>query len=200
MPLFGLPSKSVTISPAKPGAGAFNVAPLCRVELQEQSNWCWAAVAYSIAKYMAHSSPPKFSSQKQLACSVLHDDTNDIADCLANPAANNKLRPTIPLGSTGLQVEASSMGDDYPITAQDLKRDLENKRPVAFTIDWKGGGGHAIAVVGGRETTSGEVLFSVADPKLVALEDYTFDILTRNYRSSDGKDTGVANLVYRIVG
>ncbi|MEI6201012.1 MAG: papain-like cysteine protease family protein [Enhydrobacter sp.] len=209
MAQFGLPSKSVVVTPAKLAAGAFNVGPLCAIERQDRTNWCWAAVAYSVARYVnaKRHKPFKFTSQQDLACNVLFDgQPGKIAACNANPdpSANNLLLPAIPIGVADLQVEQTAF-KTHPLSPDTLKNELAAGRPMGLTIAWDGGlGGHAIAVVGGVEI-GGDLLFWVGDPKLDKPQQHSFETLTRYYPAPDstgagaGTVTGEVRLVFRIL-
>jgi len=190
MPLGGFQTKTVKVAFESPSGHAFNVPPLLNIERQCRSNWCWAAVALSIARARQVAA---FTSQQELVWAVLDElgltADLDQAECMrpeCNPSASgpsDKMLDVIPLEFAGLP---SPQVFDRPIDEQTLIDELKAGRPVCLVINWKGGGSHAIAVVGGATDASGEAVFFPGDPMLSGVEPHTYENLIGHYRSGAG--------------
>src|SRR4051794_8281647 len=79
------PTKKVALTmPAAPSAAAFSVPPFMAVKTQCRSQWCWAAVAQSVAEYFHEAS---CASQPALAFKVLTSRglMIDMAECIRPP-------------------------------------------------------------------------------------------------------------------
>jgi hypothetical protein len=123
--------------------------------LQEQCNWCWAAVASHVNNFLPSS--PQLNSQCEVAGLVL-EPTN----CCASPSSCNSV--------VALSVAMTDVG--HPVNAQQpddqkVQDEINAGRPAMGRIDWTGGGAsHFLAFYGYVPATPTEKLqFNVADPR-----------------------------------
>jgi hypothetical protein len=98
---------------------------------QEQTQWCWAATAVSVAHYYASASP-------WIQC-ILVDDEFGSTNCCANGSTAACNRPWYV--SSGLQ-RVGHLGLLENGVASKLEPEIAARRPVVTRIDWGGGGGH----------------------------------------------------------
>ena len=119
---------------------------------QEESEWCWAAVAQSVAKYFDESA----QSQCAIAGLVMKD-----GNCCDNPVGcNEPAALTKALTKVGKPPELVNR----PLIPRELQKELDEHRPVCIRIGWDGGGGHFVVITGYQVLTSGALHVNVADP------------------------------------
>lgn len=136
------------------------------IERQEQTLWCWAAVAVSIETYYAGSSQ---HTQCALATRVL--DT----PCCDPPGCNRPWHLDFALRWMG-HLEAMDSGS---ASVLELESELSRGRVVGAQILWRGGGGHFVAIDGLRRSPQGAYI-SVADPEVGA----TTELLAAEFESN----------------
>lgn len=144
MPLPSIVSGSqVSLPPPATGgggpAGAFPPLVLPFVmDTQTQTNWCWAAVTSSVARFYA---PNSAKTQCQVVCAEL----NNSACCAQPQQCNQQARLDASLGTAG-HLAGWNFG---ALPFASLQTEIQNGRPVCFRIQWAGGGGgHFVAVSG----------------------------------------------------
>ncbi len=125
-------------------------------ERQKQSNWCWAAVATSIA----HSYGDNGWSQCDVA-----DATLGRKDCCGTGAANQSKcnRPYYlesALQTTGhlFDMEARAL------TFAEVEVEVDKGRAIGCRVGWRDGTGHFLAVVGYSTGASGRAYIEIDDP------------------------------------
>ncbi|WOS41152.1 papain-like cysteine protease family protein [Xanthomonas rydalmerensis] len=183
-----LPALPQVLSTAAPGEPAIGFAPAhadaaptvapprLRADIagyvqqaQVQTQWCWAAVASSVATFYAPPPNPEFS-QCWLACWATGADT-----CCADGGSAACNQPQ--LQSQALQHvghrRASSAGR---LSFAEVRAEIDALRPIAVTVLWARGGGHAL-VITGYSTLQSRPYVTVQDPSgaataLVALDDF----------------------------
>jgi hypothetical protein len=158
-----------------------------RIQHQEQTEWCWAAVAASVQQYFEPDSEPALElRQCKIANMVVQTDAvlNPITDpkCCKDPQPCNqpasletalkkihKWRNTL--------VADSSTGATGTLTFAQVQREIDRGRPVCAGITWKSGGGHFVVVRGYRALASGAHQLYIADPdnpsNLVDYDEFT---------------------------
>jgi hypothetical protein len=137
------------------------------MEQQCQTEWCWAAVAVSVAKFYCPA-----NSVKQ--CDIANDVLKLHDCCSANPACNK----ANPLGDA-LEVNdncASIPGGT--ITTGQLTPEIDNGRPVAVRVGVEGSG-HFCVIDGYYETSLG-LAISIRDP-LFQTSIFVFDAFKVSY-------------------
>jgi hypothetical protein len=133
------------------------------MERQEQTNWCWAAVAASLHNFLNTAGAV---SQGQVATPVLRDEGQIPAgvDCSATPglcnypaALHHALTVTGNLEDNGF-LKKKHLG--FSSIVSWVNADL----PVGARIVWASGGAHFVVVDGYRQLASGARQVHVQDP------------------------------------
>jgi hypothetical protein len=129
------------------------MADTFQMELQEQDEWCWAAVSLSVERYFSPTSP---LTQCMIAGQLLG------ARCCDDPEACNQPAKL----QDALKLVRRLTGDPTagPLSFTDIQKDLDGGRPVCLRIGWDGGGGHFVILVGYGLSRSGARLVEVEDP------------------------------------
>ncbi|TDO06481.1 papain like cysteine protease AvrRpt2 [Mycobacterium sp. BK086] len=151
---------------------------------QEQSNWCWAAVAVSVANYYDGTS----RSQCSFVNTFLGRD-----DCCPGPTAPSPCNVAEDI-QPALEATGRWQGKkDGPVSAADLAviRDRPVGRPLVVEIHWKSSRpprlqNHFLAIIGHRVRDN---MVAVADPAY-GPSDLPLNELNTNYKS-DGIVTQV---------
>lgn len=136
---------------AAPNLIAFRVQPQ-----GERGQWCWAAVTSSVTGYPdpPHSDP---MTMCEVASGRLH--TNCCADPTPSPCdVQNTLDG--PLAMVG-RLRAPIITGHLSPNAVNVE--LNANLPVPIRVEWRGGGGHFLAIFGIRMLTKG-VQYAVSDP------------------------------------
>jgi hypothetical protein len=184
MPVFGFPSKSITVSST---GAAGSTGPFMTVERQCRANWCWAAVAVSIGRhYDVQRDQAEFARSVLASRGVHFPDSECIGQpCDSTSSLCSRPLPDLPLNKLPLQVAEPLPG---PACETILREKLSAHRPVGLFIEWRSAGhvsgGHFIALTG--IVISGSSLrYHVGDPMGPDDQTMTYDDL-QNYQS-DGK-------------
>jgi hypothetical protein len=132
------------------------------MQVQQEDEWCWAAVAVSIHSYLNPDSEPAWT-QATLATKVLQEEGTIPAtvNCSVSP---DLCDCTAPLSTAFTTTGNFSKTVAAPLSFASLKQQLDNGIPVCAQIDWFDGGAHAIALDGYQIYTSGEQAVVVQDP------------------------------------
>lgn len=148
------------------------------METQKQTQWCWAAVAVSLAQFFQNS-----FTQCQVANLVLNTDV-----CCADPSECNQ--------DNFLEDALSAVGHFRdivfePLPFTDVNGEITSNRPLGCRIGWFGGGGHFVIIHGASVDGSGAAVkrwVAVADP-LYGPSDYLINKFTSGYRQDTGEWT-----------
>ena len=119
---------------------------------QEQTNWCWAAVAASVSAFF---NPNTTWTQ----CAIVNAELGR-NDCCTNGSSANCNKPWYldrALTRTGNLVSMSSGAG----TLSDVEQEIDNNRPLCVRIGWNGGGGHFVALDGYNHASN---MVAVDDP------------------------------------
>ena len=140
---------------------------------QEQTFWCWAATTASVSRFFDPNS--RFGTQ----CNVVNAHFGR-TDCCKNASSRNCNR------GTSLQTPLKIAGhfNGRRMTGiglwSNIKREIDNNRPLCVRTQWKGGGGHALAIDGYHE---GLNMIAVDDPWFGA-SDVLLPVFQRKYLGS----------------
>jgi hypothetical protein len=149
------------------------------IQRQQQSEWCWAAVAASIEKFF---NPASAIEQCDIANKVLPKSQRPKTDCgcccepeaCDQPAELETALKKIHKWRTTLDKSATVTGT---LAFDEIVREIDQGRPVCAGISWNGGGGHFVVLRGYRQLTSGVCQVYVADPlnpsSLCDLDEFT---------------------------
>jgi hypothetical protein len=136
------------VEPPAPAAAEAPARELAFVmEPQLQNEWCWAAVSTSVALYYA---PQSGRTQ----CAVVNDGLEQTTCCQdgGSAACNQPYFLEKALAIVGHL--ASDFGGALDFDR--VRAEIDAGRPFGLCIDWKGGGGHVVAV--GGYDAQGEML------------------------------------------
>jgi len=171
---------SITTSQAVPDNGPVN-APLPRgsvtlslsVQKQFQSNWGWAAIAASTARFY---NPTHTATQCSLANYAFAQTT-----CCVNGASSLCNQP-YSLEQALRHVDHLNMSIQGALSAAQIIQEIDARRPLIALIQWNGGGSHYVMIHGYNTDTTvpGSVApsttISIADPwygdTVIALADF----------------------------
>lgn len=143
--------------PAMGGTAALQAKRLLFVgQLQEQSNWCWAAVATSVAGF--------FGDHQWSQCGVA-DATLGRKDCCGTGAADqNKCNMPYYLESALQTTRHLCDMEVRSLTVAEVELEIDKGRPVGCRVGWRDGTGHFLAVVGYATGASGRAYIDIDDP------------------------------------
>lgn len=151
-----LPQTS-NIAAAGGGVGANSHSLGFAVAPQLQSNWCWAAVTDSIARYYD-------SSSSWTQCKIANTALGR-SDCCGSGAADGgkcnkpwRLHEAMALTNNFVGLVPS------PMSFSKIQQEVNSGRPVGTRVGWNGGGGHFQAIVGWTVGVSGDEYLHISDP------------------------------------
>lgn len=107
--------------------------------LQEQANWCWAAVSTAVDHFYNGSST---STQ----CSVANGTLGRTDCCGTGASGPCNVAYYLDQALTDVGHLDTFTGSSYTYDA--TCQEINTSRPLCIRIGWKGGGGHFLAVVG----------------------------------------------------
>jgi len=127
-----------------------------KIQQQEQTEWCWAAVAVSVEKFFDKDSKLK---QCKVANKLFHKQNNE---CCEDPDTYNDPEE-LEIALQKIHKWRNTLSG--PLTFEQVQREIDNNRPVCVGITWYSGGGHFVVVRGYRLLASGAQQLYVADPE-----------------------------------
>jgi hypothetical protein len=123
------------------------------MQVQTQTNWCWAATANSVSHYFS-----RWSTWAQ--CSIANAELGH-NDCCQMPVPSDCNVPWyLDRALTRTNNFVSITG---PATFQQVRDQINIGRPVGARIGWSGGGGHFM-VIYGYSLIGGDEYFDIDDP------------------------------------
>jgi hypothetical protein len=152
-----------------------------RMEPQCHSNWCWAAVAASVAKYYDRGT---YREQCEIANLELErDDCCDFA-CGADQVDFNVTNVfASPLNRVRCFAKLARFQQATP---SEVRQELDAERPVCARTVWPDGGAHFVAIVGCWSDGDGTAMLAVDDP-FWGRSEYSYDRFVNHYQLLDGK-------------
>lgn len=160
------------------------------IECQKASQWCWAAVAVSVARFYSPASPWE---QCTLAGEVLHKTccggSDECGEDDHPPDCDRPYRVYHPLGVVGHlnEIRRSTLPLPAAPNTRTIQGELDARRPIVCRIGWKGGSGHFV-VLYGYDLRGAVPLVHVADPvnETGGTSIYSLGEFTRAYRNGGG--------------
>ena len=133
---------------------------------QQESEWCWAAVAQSVARYV---DPQSKITQCAIANKVAAKKgaSKNKPNCCTtadSSTCNCPQKLTDALDTLGEKTVSPLRIINRPLSFQELKQELDAELPVCIRIAWEGGGAHFVVITGYGRLTSGAQHVDVADP------------------------------------
>jgi hypothetical protein len=163
---------------------------------QEESQWCWTAVATSVARKY---DPNSALMQCDVACALYKSQNTPLACCgIDRPTCNQPQALSDVLRITGNlsgnAIDREGVPIDHIADFDFLAAQIGQDRPVCIRIGWPPDCtlGHFIVITGFRKTDTGELMVDVQDPEDDAVDDpkaITIAELTTNYALVGGKWT-----------
>jgi hypothetical protein len=153
------------------------------MQTQQQSNWCWAAVAVSLHNFL---NPNKASwTQGSLATPVLVEEKEikSGVDCTSTPGLCN-----IPAALNDALDQTGNLREylgNTRLTYDSIKNWVNANLPLGLRIVWPGTGAHFIVIDGFVERTTGEQLVHVEDP-ITGASVWHYQELFVNYAGQGG--------------
>lgn len=156
------------------GAGARQHAlPGFLMQLQEQTQWCWAAVTASIADYYR-------ASAWHQQCVVASREKSSQCCNSQNPGICNVPTPLDgPLTRTG---HFSNGRVDSPQQFDVVEQEIGGQRALACRVVWGNGTAHFVAVTACSVDASGAEYVEIGDPLQPGPTNIPYDEFVSNYR------------------
>ena len=136
--------------------------PAFTMEVQNESDWCWAAVAVSVHQFLNSTSPPV--SQAELATEVMQQQGMAGIDCSQTPDVCNLPEGLDVALSIVRNLASRGVLQNTFLTFDSIKQWVDQGFPVCARITWFSGGAHFIALDGYRIFSSGAQQVHVQDP------------------------------------
>lgn len=154
------------------------------MESQQQTNWCWAAVAVSVATFYGTTQP---SSSPWTQCALANAELNQTACCAngASASCNKYWTLDTSLTQVGHLAAPTIVGTIPPA---DVEVEMAGNRPVGARIGWYGGGAHFV-VISGYDDSSGTAAVDVEDPYYGPSVLLDFNTFSTAYQSGAGQWT-----------
>jgi hypothetical protein len=133
------------------------------MEPQQETNWCWSAVAVSIHKCL---DPKSTLTQGELATPVLEEERqiSSGVDCSTRPDLCNYTASLDDALTQAGNLKKDGFLQNQFLTFDCIKNWVNADLPLGARIVWFGGGAHFIALDGYREFSSGAQQVHVQDP------------------------------------
>jgi hypothetical protein len=144
------------------------------IQQQQQSEWCWAAVAVSVERFF---NPASKLTQCEVANKVLpieypanhlpKSDCGCCCQCCCDPGSCDEpaeLELALQLIHKWRTTLDQSVMSPGTLTFEEVCREIDQRRPICVGITWDSGGGHFVVVRGYRLLSSGARQVYVADP------------------------------------
>lgn len=126
-------------------SGAGTVLPFV-MERQQQTNWCWSAVAKSVDDYYAR---PGVSAWTQ--CAIVDRELG--GPCCGAAGASAACNVDGPLDNALTHVTRFNKVNAGRATSAEITTELGADRPMGVRVAWNAGGAHFLAVTGFDATT-----------------------------------------------
>jgi hypothetical protein len=135
-----------------------------KIQHQEQTEWCWAAVAASVQQYFEPATEPALElKQCAIADMVLHTNLCcPYPEFCNQPAALETALKKIHKWRKSLNPDP--LTGPGTLTFAEVQREIDRGRPVCVGIRWYQGGGHFVVIRGYRVLASGAQQLYIADP------------------------------------
>jgi hypothetical protein len=179
-------SRAVTVNPppgiVNPVTWPFTMQP------QQETYWCWAAVAVSINDFL---NPPGLAAgftQSTLATQLLEQQGITAPDCSETPGStvcNQPQRLDVALTITGNLRQDGALSKQH-LTFDCIQDWMNAQLPVGARIKWRGVGAHFIALSGCKVMSSGQRMVLVQDPNTspTCLGFIDYDTVVEDYQQA----------------
>lgn len=151
------------------------------MEPQLHINWCWAAVAASVAAY--YKEGPHLS-QCQIA--NLELESSDCCERIGGSINVDCNVPNVfasPLNRVGCFAKLARFKQ---ASFEEVRQELQAGRPICVRTVWLDGGAHFVAIVGCWSDDKGTPMLAVDDP-FWGRSEYSYDRFSEHYQLLGGK-------------
>lgn len=150
------------------------------MQQQDQTNWCWAAVAASVGRYY-------HEDTRWTQCGIADGELQRADCCDGQGGGLCNVYGFLPsaLYRVGC-LKAWDVGK-RALLAQ-LCAEIDGQRPLCARVQWQGGGAHFVAIVGYLEGGQDSDLIAVEDP-FWGPSDIAYDTFCTNYATQRGSWT-----------
>jgi len=157
------------------------------METQDQSNWCWAAVASSVERYYA---PQSKWCQCRFASAMAKKTKLRVADCgtckKAKRLPKTCNQPWYLHRALKLVGRLAGKPKHKPISFSQIRKQIKKRRPVCLMIRWGAGpDAHFVVISGCQETSSGKQYVDIEDP-FAGSSTWLYDEFRSNYQYAKG--------------
>ncbi len=154
------------------------------LQMQQQTNWCWAAVGTSTTLFFDPANP---LTQCDLAGSFLKRPPGFC--CTGTHGAGPQCNQTASLSQVLTSTSTLASVTQGTLPLQSIRAQINNAAPIAARIGWDGGGGHFVMVTGiGPDDPRGDnfTLVEIEDPSQSYYGSHfvPYATLVRGYRGS----------------
>lgn len=150
-------------------------------QYQREDEWCWAAVASMVAKFL-----PSSSSWDQ--CAVANACLPVDVDCCPQPPPDGCNRSWY-LDEALKAVQHLEYARIGPIGLSDLIDQIKSGLPVGVTIQFDGGGSHHVLISGYDDSIIGSETLRVNDPEVGLQPGVLYNTLVSGYRGGSWQTT-----------
>ncbi len=192
-------SKAVTVNPPTPTDELIKRAlPAFTMQPQQETNWCWAAAAVSINRFLDPQGDHRWT-QAELATKLLKHQGVNSPDCVDRSDSRVCNRPEaldVALAITRNLRHEGALFNQH-LTFDCIQNWVKAQFPVGARIVWWGGGAHFVALDGYKVTTSGHRMVHVQNPNDNPTSSPGFldyDILVEDY-----EEAGYWNDTYLVI-
>jgi hypothetical protein len=169
------PAADLLAQPGGPlgGAGPTSGQLAFRIEPQRQTNWCWAAVSVSVARFYDPA-----SSWTQ--CAVA-DRAWSRQDCCGTEGSDERTCNQDWFLDSALEITRCLVGmEQRAFTFDEVLGEIGRGAVVGCRVEWSGGRGHFMVIVGWRIGDRGKRYIDIADPIYLDTQ-IVFDEFARHY-------------------
>jgi hypothetical protein len=132
------------------------------IELQQCSEWCWAAVTAAVCRCYGDDTPTRQCEVANLVLQLPTDNCTD-CDCQQDPSAPCNQPQNLASVLDAVHHDRGNPTDGISTLGfEDIKSDIDNGRPIVVevTLDDPAASGHAVAIYGYTD----DGIVSIADP------------------------------------
>jgi hypothetical protein len=140
---------------------------------QEQDNWCWSAVAVSVAQH--YNSATTWTRQCDVA-------SHELAKTCCPPGSNTACDVPWYLDQALTRVGHYNTWASGTLTLDEIRAEIDVNHPVGARIGWSGGGGHFVVISGYSRSSAGE--FVTIDDPIFGHSILTLATFTSAYQST----------------
>jgi len=158
------------------------------MQKQQHSNWCWAAVAVSVAR---HFDPDSTWCQCRLASRMAKIEKLKVAGCGTCPKSTRVPekcnRPWYLQKALAIVKRLAGKPEGSPLSFRKIKEHIKAGRPVCTRILWGGGtAAHFVVISGCFKTKSGDRWVDIEDPDS-GPSTWLHEEFRKNYEYAEGQ-------------